>query len=53
MWEHRSTEAGAVLTAEELKYNHRKKYNNLPLKIRDNITLTAFGDFAVRLYERK
>ena len=37
MWEHRSTEKGAVLTADELKYNHSKKHNNLPLKIRDSI----------------
>ena len=51
MWEHRSTEKGAVLTTKELKYNHRKKYNNLPLKIRDNIAFNHFGDLLFRLYE--
>ena len=52
-WEHRYTEKGVVLTAEGQKYNHRKKYNNLPLKIRDSIAFDHFGDFIIMLYERK
>ena len=41
-------EKGVVLTAEELKYNHRKKFNNLPLKIRDII---AFDHLEILLLD--
>ena len=53
MWEHRSTEKGVVLTAEELKYNHSKEIQQSTPKNEGQHYIELLWRFVVMLYKRK